>query len=65
MLNCHKATELMSASQERPLTVRERLRLKLHRAICSGCRQFSRQLGFVRKAAREYGKGEDQRRGSV
>lgn len=30
MLNCQKATQLFSESQERPLTLKEKMDLKLH-----------------------------------
>jgi len=53
MLNCKENTELLSQAQDRAVTLRERLAMRLHLLICHGCRNFEKQLGFIRKAARE------------
>lgn len=52
MLNCKQATHLMSEAQDRPLLLREQLPLKMHLAMCQGCRHFGRQLDFLRLASR-------------
>jgi hypothetical protein len=57
MLTCKHATKLMSQSQDRPLTLRERIGLRLHLMMCSGCTQFERQLHFIRTACRRIGGG--------
>lgn len=57
MLNCHDATRLMSESQERPLTFRERISLRLHVTMCSGCHNFKEQMGLLKLMARTYTKG--------
>ncbi|HEY7884335.1 MAG TPA: zf-HC2 domain-containing protein [Cellvibrionaceae bacterium] len=44
VINCRKATQLMSESRERTLSRRERWALALHKAMCSGCRNFDRQI---------------------
>ncbi len=54
MLSCHKATQLMSESQERPLGTGEKLSLALHTMMCKGCRNFERQLPVIRSLARTY-----------
>lgn len=54
MMNCHQATRLMSESKERPLTGRERMSLRFHTMMCSGCRRFDGQLDFLRRASRTY-----------
>lgn len=59
MLNCKRVTELISESQERPLRLRETLSLKFHTMRCSGCRNFSFQLPFIREVMRAYRGGED------
>ena len=42
------------------LSLGERLRVRLHLAICNACRQFSRQVQILRTAARQLGqKGAD------
>lgn len=50
MLKCKQATELMSQSQDRNLTLHERTRLRLHLFICSGCANFNKQMGFIHTA---------------
>lgn len=54
MLSCKEATRLMSAAQDRPLNVSERLNLELHLAMCKGCRHFRQQMNFLREACRRY-----------
>lgn len=52
-LNCKQNTELLSQSQDRPATAREKWAMRLHLLVCGGCRNFKQQLVFIRKAARE------------
>jgi len=59
MMNCQQATRLMSEAQERPLSLREKVALKLHLLICSGCKNFSLQIPFLSQAMRAYAKGTD------
>ena len=57
MLKCKQATMLMSESQERSLSVGERLALKVHLSMCRGCRNFDRQLPVLRGIARRFANG--------
>lgn len=57
MLNCRQATELMSQEQDRPLNLAERLGLRLHVLICTGCSNYRRQMGVLRAACRRFGSG--------
>lgn len=52
MLNCKEATRLLSAAQDRQLSLAEKARLEMHLAICQGCRNFRRQMDFLRAACR-------------
>ncbi len=54
MLSCREVSHLLSQAQERRLDLGERLRLRLHLAMCSACSQFARQLDFLRRACRCY-----------
>lgn len=54
MLNCHKATRLMSETQERSLTTGEKMSLRFHTMMCAGCRNFGRQVHFLSRAAKVY-----------
>ncbi|WP_226661578.1 zf-HC2 domain-containing protein [Microbulbifer aggregans] len=56
MMNCKQATRICSESLERPLKTAENLELKVHLAICSGCRNFNRQMQTLRNLARDYAK---------
>ena len=54
MLSCKEASRLVSQSLDRRLGWRERCSLKLHLAICDACRQFSRQLQWLRGAWKHF-----------
>lgn len=60
MMNCRQATRLISESQERPLSSPEKMTLKIHVMMCSGCRNFSLQVPFLGKAMRAYAEGKDE-----
>lgn len=64
-MNCREATRLMSESQERKLSVSDRMSLQLHVMMCSGCHNFKQQMGAIRSRAREYAKnksGQDEKK---
>lgn len=63
MLNCHEVTRLLSESQERSLALKERVSLKIHVLMCSGCRNFGKQMHVLRLAMRAYAKGENEHLG--
>jgi predicted anti-sigma-YlaC factor YlaD len=54
MLNCKQATALMSMGMDRKLTLFERVGLRLHLSMCSGCRNFSKQMDFLRQSFRKF-----------
>jgi predicted anti-sigma-YlaC factor YlaD len=49
MNSCRKMTELMSQQLDRPLSLPERLELRLHLMMCRGCRNFSRNMAQLRQ----------------
>ena len=53
MLNCKQNSELLSQALDRTMTFREKLAMRLHLMMCQGCRNFEKQMSFIRKAARE------------
>lgn len=57
MLSCREATELMSQEQDRPLSLVERLGLRLHVWMCAGCNNYRRQMSVLRAACRRFGSG--------
>lgn len=54
MRSCREISVLLSQAQERRLDFAERLALRLHLLLCDGCRNFRRQLAFIRTAVRRY-----------
>lgn len=51
---CKETSALLSQALDRPLRLSERLALRAHLAVCAGCRNFGRQLDFMRAAARRF-----------
>jgi hypothetical protein len=50
--NCQTTVETISQSMERPLSLRERISVKLHLWICAWCQWYLEQLQLIRKTAR-------------
>ncbi len=53
MLSCKKASQIISQSLDRPLTMRERFALKLHLLICKYCKRFSQHMQCLRVAIKK------------
>lgn len=49
-ITCKEASRLLSQAMDRNLPLWERVRLRLHLVACDACRNFSRQLEFLRRA---------------
>lgn len=56
---CKQMTVLMSESMERPLTLRERVQLRLHLWICIWCVWYLEQLQLLRATLRERAAEDD------
>jgi len=54
MLSCKEATKLMSAAQDRPLSMSEKMQLRIHLMMCAGCVRFREQMDFLRQACKGY-----------
>jgi hypothetical protein len=52
LTNCKEASRLLSQAQEKPLSLRDRVRLWLHIRRCIACQRYQRQLAFLRAALR-------------
>jgi hypothetical protein len=50
MLSCRETARLLSQAQDRPLAFGERVALRVHLAMCKGCRNVGRQFRFLRVA---------------
>lgn len=57
MLTCKEITRLLSESQDRKLSMTEKLKLEMHLAMCRGCKAYKGQLAFLRTACRRYTQG--------
>lgn len=54
MLNCRKATQLLSERQDRPLQISEKLSLSLHTGMCPACRRFGQQMATLSELSKQY-----------
>jgi hypothetical protein len=50
MLSCKQVSRLVSQGLDRDLGFTERVKLRVHLAICDGCTNFSKQMTFLREA---------------
>ena len=55
MLTCKEVSGLVSQGLDRRLGFGERIALRVHLMICTGCTNFSRQVAFLRKAVPRIG----------
>lgn len=54
MYTCKEVTHLVLEKQERRLSWRERLGIRIHYLICDACKRFEQQMQFLRRAAQRY-----------
>ena len=59
MLSCKETTRLLSQGEDRKLAFGERVALRLHLAICNGCRNVNRQFRFLRLAVKDLARDAD------
>lgn len=50
LLSCKEASQLASQGLDRRLGFAERVALRLHLAMCRGCRNVADEMAFLRKA---------------
>jgi len=53
MLTCKETSRLISQGLDRRLAFGERLALRVHLAICKGCRNMETQLALLRLAVKQ------------
>lgn len=58
MMNCRTATRLFSEGMERPLKFGERLSLRFHCMMCTGCTNYGHHMDALRQITRAYAKGD-------
>lgn len=54
MKTCKEAHRLVIERQDRLLSLRERIALRLHLILCGACRRFAAQIVFLRQAVRRF-----------
>jgi len=52
--NCREVTELVLLGEERPLSLGERLAVRMHLLICKACPRFLKQVQLMRKASERW-----------
>lgn len=60
MLSCKETARLLSQGADRELAFGERLSLRVHLAICKGCRNVDAQFRFLRRAIQELAHERDE-----
>jgi hypothetical protein len=62
MKTCAELTQLLSEAQDRKLSFAEKWATRTHLMMCRGCRNYEKQLNFLRNAMRGYagGRAEDR-----
>lgn len=59
-MTCREVTRLLSETQERDPTLGESISLRIHTTMCSGCRNFGKQMRTLRCLMRSYAEGEGE-----
>ena len=54
MLTCKNATRMLSEAQDRELVLSEKMQLEMHLALCKGCRNYRKQMKFLRQTCRRF-----------
>lgn len=60
LLSCKETTRLLSQGADRDLGFGERVALRLHLAICDGCRNVNAQFKFLRVAVQRLSRDGDK-----
>ena len=60
MLSCKESTRLLSQAADRELGFGERVALRVHLAICNGCRNVGAQFRFLRTAVNQLSVDESE-----
>jgi len=54
MKSCKEVSELVSQAQDRKLTLRERLTVRMHLLVCKMCCHYQQQIKFLSAASRRF-----------
>ncbi|MFL0797870.1 MAG: zf-HC2 domain-containing protein [Cellvibrionaceae bacterium] len=56
MKSCKEISRLVSESQDRPLSLMEKMSLRVHTFICGNCKNFEKNISFLQSAVKEFSK---------
>ena len=54
MISCQEASQLVSQQIDRPLNLKDRLRLQAHLLICKACPALHRKFEILHRAGQQY-----------
>lgn len=54
MKTCKEVHHLVIEGQDRPLSLMERISVRIHLMMCGACRRFEAQMDFLREALRRF-----------
>lgn len=57
-MSCAHVSRLVSDATDRPLTMGERLKVRMHTAMCRYCSRFAEQLALLRCAIEQDKRGD-------
>jgi hypothetical protein len=57
--SCKEVTRLVLESQDRELSLADRLALEIHWRVCEGCLRFKQQSDFMREAMKRWRQYDD------
>jgi predicted anti-sigma-YlaC factor YlaD len=60
--SCEKVGQMVSESLDRRLSLSERIRVKLHLAMCALCRRYANQLAFLHEALHRHAEDAEARK---
>ena len=60
LLSCKETTRLLSQGEDRKLAFGERVTLRVHLAICNGCRNVKSQFMFLRSSVKSLSRDGDE-----
>lgn len=52
-LNCRDVARIVSDSMDHPLPLTQKLKVRIHLAMCKYCARFAKQMHFLRKICQE------------
>jgi hypothetical protein len=61
LLTCKETARLLSQGADRQLAFGERLALRVHLAVCKGCRNVDAQFRFLRQAIQALSRDGDDK----